>query len=151
MSFVTSQCVGCPHSINSNAQPHGNIKAAVSKWQSHFRSLDTLQLNGIKGEERKWKFLVFEWHNFSLRIHTISFPIVCHCCLPTFKMAKAINLFNLSFSRHYLSALCSLPSIFISNNTPGSPSFPRSLSLFLLLADVKLKIPAVIQDWKRSQ
>lgn len=71
--------------------------------------------------------------------HCLSLPLS-----PTFKMAKAINLFNLSPSRHYLSALCSLPSIFISNSILIRPLYLSHSRR--LLADVKLKIPAVIQD-----
>lgn len=95
----------------------------------------------------------FEWHNFSLQLpFSIRQHSLSRSLHPTLKMAKAINLFNLSFSRHYLSALCSLPSIFISNNTRTrpSPSF-RSSNLWWWTqnssSDTRLKTISIKLIW----
>lgn len=91
----------------------------------------TIKLNKCPQRNRKRMKILFSFWvtqffiTTSVFFHSPAFALTS----PTLKMAKAINLFNLSFSRHYLSALCSLPSIFISNNTRtrlfASPFYSR--------------------------
>lgn len=119
----------------------------VDKTISAVPSSITIKLNKHFSKKKILRLRI-EWHNFSLELPFNS-PELRSLSLPTLKMAKAINLFNLSFSRHYLSALCSLPSIFISNNTHSLLPFWRILWCWTQnsSSDTRLKTISIKLIW----